>query len=324
MNEGLLARFAGSIDLTYFRRRFGHLQIETSVCTVPWNAFYRLYFLGILIMVSSHLFFPQIASEVHEAALSRNGLFRPAFRTKLALAIPTLCEAGNLSALLDRVRGALDPLSLDYEILIVDDDSCDGTADIVRALAQEDPRIRLLVRKGQRGLSGAILHGWENTDAAIVGVMDADFQHPPELLPQLTAAIASGCDLVIGSRYTPGGALGDWNPVRKLLSAAAVWATWPIQRVGLRAKDPMSGFFFVRRECLTGIAFQQAGFKLLLDILVRARISSVREIPFAFGQRYRGASKANMKVALDYGRLLARLYRGRFGWSRTVPVSTFD
>ncbi len=246
------------------------------------------------------------------------------FPRKLALAIPTLCEAGNLPVLLDRVRGVLDPLNFDYEILIVDDDSCDGTAEIVSAIAQQDPRVRLLVRKGQRGLSGAILHGWENTDADILGVMDADLQHPPELLPQLLNAVSVGSDLVIGSRYTPGGGLGDWHAFRKLLSAAAVWATWPIQRVGLRAKDPMSGFFFIRRNCLEGISFQQSGFKLLLEILVRAHISSVREIPFAFGQRYRGASKANMKVALEYGRLLARLYRSRFGFSRAVPVSTFD
>jgi dolichol-phosphate mannosyltransferase len=275
-------------------------------------------------MVSKSMLFPQTVSENHESLLQQIGLPRPAFRRKVALAIPTLCEAGNLSALLDRVRGALDPLNVDYEILIVDDDSCDGTAEIVSEFAERDPRIRLLVRNGQRGLSGAILHGWENTDAAIVGVMDADFQHPPELLPELTAAIASGCDLVIGSRYTPGGGLGGWNVFRKLLSAAAVWAAWPIQRTGLRARDPMSGFFFVRRDCLTGVAFQQAGFKLLLEILVRAHISSIREIPFAFGQRCRGASKANMKVALDYGRLLARLYRGRFVSSRAVPVSTFD
>ena len=271
-----------------------------------------------------HKLFPQRAIEYEETTPQRTAFPTRGFRRKIALAIPTLCEAENLLALLDRVRGALDPLNLDYEILIVDDDSCDGTAEIVSALALQDPRIRLLVRKGQRGLSGAILHGWENTDAAIVGVMDADFQHPPELLPELAAAIVSGCDLVIGSRYTPGGGLGDWNLFRKLLSAAAVWATWPIQRLGLRAKDPMSGFFFVRRDCLTGIAFQQAGFKLLLEILVRARIASVREIPFAFGQRYRGASKANMKVAADYGRLLVRLYRGRFGSARALPVSTFD
>ena len=249
---------------------------------------------------------------------------RSTFPRKLALAIPTLCEADNIPALLHRVRTVLDALKVDYEILIIDDDSCDGTAKVVAAIAQQDPRIRLLVRKGQRGLSGAILHGWDNTDAAVVGVMDADFQHPPELLTELATAIASGSDLVIGSRYTPGGRLGEWNTFRRLLSAAAVWATWPIQRVGLRAKDPMSGFFFIRRDCLKGIEFQESGFKLLLEILVRARISSVHEIPFAFGQRYRGASKANMKVALDYGRLLARLYRSRFRFSGTVPISTFD
>jgi dolichol-phosphate mannosyltransferase len=263
----------------------------------------------------------------HEGASAVPGLresTRRIVRQKVALAIPTFCEADNLPVLLDRVRGILDRLDLDYEILIVDDDSCDGTTEIVSAIAQKDPRVRLLVRKGQRGLSGAILHGWENTDADIMGVMDADFQHPPELLAELTDAIASGCDLVIGSRYTRGGALGEWQAFRKLLSAAAVWATWPIQRVGLRAKDPMSGFFFIRRDCLEGIAFQQTGFKLLLEILVRARISSVREIPFAFGQRYRGASKANVRVAIDYGRLLARLYRSRFGFSRVVPDGAFD
>jgi dolichol-phosphate mannosyltransferase len=154
--------------------------------------------------------------------------------------------------------------------------------------------------------------------------MDADLQHPPELLPALLADLLRGADLVIGSRYTKGGGLGEWNPIRKLVSAAAVWATWPIQRAGLRAKDPMSGFFFVRRECLNGIAFQEAGFKLLLEILVRARLASVLEVPFAFGQRYRGASKANLRVALDYGRLLSRLYKVRFRFRQAVPVTSFD
>jgi dolichol-phosphate mannosyltransferase len=210
----------------------------------------------------------------------------------------------------------LDPLETPYEILVVDDDSGDGTGDVVSAIAKQDPRVRLLVRKGERGLSGAILHGWRNTDAAILGVMDADLQHPPELLPKLLSAIQGGRDLVIGSRYTPGGDLGKWNPARKLLSAAAVWVTWPLQRSRLRAKDPMSGFFLVRRSCLDQVPFQQSGFKLLLEVLVRGHIRSVEEIPFAFGLRYRGASKANFKVAVDYARLLARLYAARFGFGR--------
>ncbi len=235
---------------------------------------------------------------------------------KLALTIPTLREAENIHGLLDHVRAVLDPIGIRYEILVVDDDSRDGTEEIVSDIAREDKRVRLLVRKGQRGLSGAILHGWQNTDAEILGVMDADLQHPPELLPALVASIRSGHDIVIGSRYISGGRLGDWNPIRKLLSVAAVWVTWPIQKAGLYARDPMSGFFLVRRECVERVPFQRSGFKLLLEILVRGHIHSVEEIPLSFGQRYRGASKASFKVAVDYGRLLLRLYAGRLGLKR--------
>ncbi|MGA3082285.1 MAG: polyprenol monophosphomannose synthase [Terracidiphilus sp.] len=237
-------------------------------------------------------------------------------QARLALVIPTLREAENIRGLLGRIRSVLDPVGIDYEILVVDDDSRDGTEEIVSAIAADDSRVRLLVRKGERGLSGAVLYGWRNTDAAILGVMDADLQHPPELLPALIAAILAGNDLAIGSRYTEGGQLGAWNPVRKLLSRAAVWATWPIQRSGIRAKDPMTGFFLLRRECIDGIQFQPSGFKLLLEILVRGRLRSVAEVPFAFGSRYRGASKANFKVAVDYARLLVALYAGRFGLGR--------
>jgi dolichol-phosphate mannosyltransferase len=235
---------------------------------------------------------------------------------KLALVIPTLREADNIGGLLGHVRSVLDPLRIGYEILVVDDDSRDGTEEIVSAIAQKDPRVRLLVRKGERGLSGAVLYGWRQTDAAILGVMDADLQHPPELLPELIAAIFAGNDLAIGSRYTVGGELGAWNPVRKLLSAAAVWATWPIQRAGIRAHDPMTGYFLVRRECIDGIAFQPSGFKLLLEILVRGRVRSVAEVPLTFGSRNRGTSKANFKVGWDYAKLLVRLYAERFGLGR--------
>jgi dolichol-phosphate mannosyltransferase len=232
---------------------------------------------------------------------------------KLSLVIPTLREAENIRGLLDHVRSILDPLKVPYEIVVVDDDSGDGTEDLVSAISAEDPRVRLLVRKGEKGLSGAVLYGWRHTDAPILGVMDADLQHPPELLPKLLAAMQEGCDLAIGSRYTSGGQLGKWNPVRKFLSAAAIWATWPLQSGHARAKDPMSGFFMVRRRCLSLDVFQKSGFKLLLEVLVRGQIKSVREIPFDFGLRHRGSSKANLKVGWDYARLLARLY-----WARCV------
>ena len=243
-------------------------------------------------------------------------VYAPRAQERLALVIPTLREAENIGGLLSHIRSVLDPLDISYEILVVDDDSRDGTHELVSKISEQDSRVRLLVRKGETGLSGAILHGWQRTDATILGVMDADLQHPPELLPQLLSAIRDGRDLVIGSRYTVGGNLGKWNPARKLLSAAAVWLTWPLQKPTLRAKDPMSGFFLVRRHCLHQVLFQRSGFKLLLEILVRGRIQSVAEIPFAFGIRYRGASKANVKVATDYARLLARLYSGKLSFKR--------
>ena len=230
---------------------------------------------------------------------------------KLALIVPTLHEAENIRDLLDRVRAVLEPLGIHYEILVVDDESRDGTIEIVSAIALEDPRVRLIVRKGKRGVSEATLYGWRNTDAKILGAMDADFQHPPEHLPALISAILAGKDAAIGSRYAVGGSLGDWNPFRKILSVAAMWAALPIQRKRIRVKDPTSGFFLLRRECLEEMNFEPYAFKLLLEILVRGRIRSIEEIPLTFGVRNRGASRASIKVALEYGRLLAKLYASR-------------
>ncbi len=238
---------------------------------------------------------------------------------KLAVVVPTLNESANIQQVLDRMRAALDSTAIPFEILVVDDDSRDDTAAIVTAIAAMDPRVRLIVRKGARGLSGAIIDGWGRTEADVLGVIDADLQHPPELLPELYGIVAAGRDLAIGSRYAPGGGIGDWNFVRRLLSTAAVRATWPLQRRGARAKDPMSGFFLVRRRCVEGVEFQRSGFKLLLDVLVRARVSSLEELPFAFGLREGGESKAGLKVGWDYARLLARLYACKYGFSRRQP-----
>lgn len=241
---------------------------------------------------------------------------------KLALVIPTRYEAGNILVLLQRLRGALDCTPIPCEILVVDDDSRDGLAEAVAAVARIDPRVRLLVRRGERGLSGATLHGWQHSDAEILGVMDADLQHPPELLPALLAAILDGCDLAVASRYTPGGRLPGWSPVRRLVSAAAIALARPLLRHGFRVHDPLSGFFLIRRRCLDGVSFEKTGFKLLLEILARARIRSLEEIPFRFGCRQAGRSKAGVKTALDYAALLARLYRERFTPDRPAPSLT--
>src|SRR5579862_2280686 len=243
---------------------------------------------------------------------------------KLAVVIPTLREVECLESLLGQIRTELDRLDLCYEILVVDDDSRDGTEEVVNSISRADSRVRLLVRRDEKGLSGAILHGWQNTDAAILGVMDADCQHPPQLLPRLLARMLSGCDLVIASRYADGGEIGEWNPMRRMISAMAVWVTWPLQHRTIRAKDPMSGFFLVRRRCVENVLFQPTGFKLLLEILVRGHIRSLEEVPFRFGNRGAGRSKANFKVARDYIILLTRLYRTRMGIERRLQPSSGD
>ena len=230
---------------------------------------------------------------------------------KLALVIPTLREAGNLPTLLERIRASLDPLQIQYEVIVVDDDSCDGTAEIVQRASEHDARIRLLIRQQVRGLAGAISHGWSHSDAAVLGVMDADLQHPPELLPELWQAIEAGADVVVASRYARPGSLAQWNRMRHLLSQMAIGMTFPLQRPGIRIQDPMSGYFLLQRRVIEGLSLQPRGFKILLEILVRGAIRSAVEVPFIFGGRQAGKSKASLKVGMEYLMLLLRLSKTR-------------
>jgi dolichol-phosphate mannosyltransferase len=231
---------------------------------------------------------------------------------KLGLVVPTLNEAGNIPVLLDRIHKSLSSTGLDYEILIVDDDSQDGTADVVSEYAERDPRVRLFVRKGARGLAGAVIHGWEHTDADLLGVIDADLQHPPEVLPSLLEHVLADADIAIASRYAHGNGAGEWNRFRQFVSRCGTLATAPLQRKDLRVKDPLSGFFVVRRECIEGLTLQPEGFKILLEILVKGRIRKAVEVPFQFGNRHAGKSKADFKVALQYFTLLGKLSRYAF------------
>jgi len=230
-------------------------------------------------------------------------------RHKFGLVIPTLNEAGNIPVLLGRIRQSLSSLAMDYEIIIVDDDSHDGTPEVANEYATQDPRIRVFVRKGQRGLAGAVVHGWALTDADLLGAIDADLQHPPEVLASLLTSLLSDADIAIASRYVHSHGVGEWNKFRLFVSRAGTLATAPLQRKNLRVKDPLSGFFVVRRESIDGISLQPEGFKILLEILVKGRIRKAVEVPFQFGTRHAGESKANFKIALQYFTLLGKLSR---------------
>jgi dolichol-phosphate mannosyltransferase len=230
---------------------------------------------------------------------------------KLGLAIPTLNEAGNIGTLLNGLRKAMAQVPIDYEPIVVDDDSKDGTAEVAREYGGHDRRVRVFTRHGKRGLAGAVMYGWEHTDANLLGVIDADLQHPPETLPRLLERVMNGNDIAIASRYvaSEGNGLDQWSWLRALISRVGTLATAPLQKKNMHIRDPLSGFFVVRRECIDGLELQPEGFKILLEILVRGRVRRPTEVPFQFGVRHAGKSKADFKVALAYFNLLGKLSR---------------
>jgi dolichol-phosphate mannosyltransferase len=227
----------------------------------------------------------------------------------LSLVVPTLNEAGNIDKLLTALTDALRETPYEYEIVVVDDGSTDGTVEKVRDWTKRDERVRVFSRTGERGLAGAVLYGWSQSRANLLGVIDADLQHPPELLPELLKQVEHA-DIAIASRYARGQGTKGWNPVRAAVSRLSTLAASPLlSKKNLQVTDPMSGFFVIRRRCIEGLVFQTTGFKLLLEILVRGRIKTVREIPYQFCLRSAGTSKANASVAFHYLHLLGRLSR---------------
>ncbi len=227
----------------------------------------------------------------------------------LALVIPTIDEVGNIDRLLSELTDALSGTDYEYEIVVVDDGSTDGTVERVQNWTKRDPRIRVIARAGERGLAGAVLYGWSQSRANLLGVIDADLQHPPELLPELLKA-AEQADIAIASRYARSQGTKGWNPLRAAVSRLSTLVAAPlISKKNLGVTDPMSGFFVIHRRCIEGLTFQTTGFKLLLEILVRGRIQKALEVPYHFGLRRAGRSKASATVAFHYLHLLGRLSR---------------
>ena len=230
-------------------------------------------------------------------------------KNSFALVVPTLNETGNIDNVLSQLTVVLSETRYEYELVVVDDGSTDGTVEQVRDWTKRDPRIRLLSRAGERGLAGAVLWGWSQSRANLLGVIDADLQHPPALLPDLLRA-AEKADIAIASRYARSEGTKGWNVLRAAVSRLSTLAAAPlISKKNLGVTDPMSGFFIIHRRCIEGLTFQTTGFKLLLEILVRGRIRKALEVPYNFGLRRAGQSKASASVAFHYLHLLGRLSR---------------
>jgi dolichol-phosphate mannosyltransferase len=237
------------------------------------------------------------ASELTDADRPRNA-------TLLAVIVPTFNESANIAGLVAAVEHALG--AVPWEIVFVDDDSPDGTADMVARIAASHPNIRCLRRIGRRGLASAVVEGILSTTTPYVAVMDADFQHDETLLPQMLVAIRTGkWDLVVGSRLAEGGSLGEWSAARRHMSSLATRLSYFL--IERELKDPMSGFFMIRRDAFLDCVYDlsQQGYKILLDIVASApRRLRILELPYQFRNRRAGESKVGPQVLVEYGTLL--------------------
>jgi dolichol-phosphate mannosyltransferase len=224
---------------------------------------------------------------------------------ELSIIIPTFNEIGNVSEAIRRISRVLQEVS--WEIIVVDDDSPDGTADLVKKLARRDPRIRCLRRVNQRGLAGACIAGMLSSAAPYVAVMDADLQHDESILMKMLAILRRGeVDLVIGSRHVVGGCTG--TGLSDFRAAISRWSTQAARFV-LRTdvRDLMSGFFAIRRDRFDAIAPRLAtsGFKILADVIASTPVPlRIVEVGYTFRERVMGYSKLDAKVALDFAALL--------------------
>ncbi|MHC4251703.1 MAG: glycosyltransferase [Planctomycetota bacterium] len=230
----------------------------------------------------------------------------------LSVIVPTYNEKDNVRSLIERTLGVFGTLSEDAEILVIDDDSPDGTAAEVRAAAEElgaAERVKVIVRNEDRGLAKSVMAGFREAKGDVLAVMDADLSHPPELLPQLLKPIRSGdAEVTVASRRVEGGGVENW-PIRRRLAS---WLAGLLARPLVPVRDTTSGFFALRRECIEGVELRPIGYKIGLEVLARASYANAKEVPFTFTDRRAGASKLGGTVMAAYLVQLAALYRERF------------
>jgi len=216
---------------------------------------------------------------------------------KISLIIPTFNEKDNIVPLVERVSKAL--AGREYEIVLVDDNSRDGTIQAAEALSPRYP-VKVIVRQNERGLATAIVHGLKYASGNIIGVMDADLQHPPEKLPDLLKAIEGGADMAIGSRYITGGGCPNWDMTRKVISKVALMVSHILLPSTRRVQDPLAGFFMFRRENVDTAKLKPIGYKISLEIMLVGNFKNIVEVPYIFEERSAGQSKLNMMQQWDY------------------------
>jgi len=239
----------------------------------------------------------------------------PHAHPQLSVVVPTYNERERLSELVAAVFEAFARRDLKGELVVVDDNSPDGTGALADELAGRYP-IRVVYRSGKLGLGSAVVDGFAVAASDVLGVMDADLSHPPALLPAMLAALVeTRADVVIGSRYIPGGGSRNWPFGRLVMSRLACLLARPLTRV----RDATSGFFLIRAQAVHDVRISADGFKICLELLVRGRATSIVEVPYVFVGRTAGESKMNTREALGYLRQLRDLMRIRLAGRAPRP-----
>ncbi len=219
----------------------------------------------------------------------------------ISIILPALNEGENLKKLIPKISKVLKKEK--FEIIIIDDNSTDGTYKIVKKM-EKDYNIKYILRTKEKGLSSAVIEGFKNAKGNILVVMDSDLSHPPEVIPELISKTKKNSDIVVASRYIEGGGVVKWPLPRKFISVFATFLAKPLVKV----KDPLAGFFCLKRKVIENAVLNPIGFKILLEILVKGNHKKVSEIPYMFQKRYAGKSKADVHIYLQYNLHLLKLY----------------
>jgi dolichol-phosphate mannosyltransferase len=227
----------------------------------------------------------------------------------ISLVIPTYNERENIGLLIKRIHCVLEESGLPFEIIVVDDDSPDRTWEAAEELARVYPGLRVIRRVNERGLARAVVRGWREAQGELLAVMDGDLQHPPEVLvPLINALEKDKIDIAVASRHVQGGGVSRWNVVRRGISwGATLMATWVLPGTLATLRDPMSGFFALRRSVIEGCRLEPEGYKILLEVLGRGHYQRVEEIPYTFVERKLGGSKLGARQYWEFILHLLRL-----------------
>ncbi|MFH0890082.1 MAG: polyprenol monophosphomannose synthase [Candidatus Aenigmatarchaeota archaeon] len=225
-----------------------------------------------------------------------------------SLVIPTYNERENIGLLIKDLNHVFRKNSIKAEIIIVDDNSPDNTGKLCKGLAKKQKNLVVIERSGKLGLSSAVIAGFGAAKGDVLGVMDADFSHPVQTLPRMVAEIKKGADVVIGSRYVRGGGIEGWPIIRRITSLGATTMALPLTSV----RDPMSGFFVLRRGVIKGVSLDPIGYKIGLEIIVKGRYKKIVEVPYVFMNRKAGKTKLNAREYTNYLRHVFSLLLYKF------------